>query len=41
MTEQPQESTLSLEELESEITAAEALVDSLNQRLKQTAQERR
>lgn len=39
--EPPEESRLSLEELESEITGAEALVASLHQRLKQTAEDRR
>ncbi|MBO0595235.1 hypothetical protein I2485_09530 [Nesterenkonia sp. E16_7] len=37
----PEEPTLSLEELETEIAQAEALVQDLNQRLKQTAEDRR
>lgn len=37
----PQPAELSLEELEAEIAQAEALVHDLNQRLKQTAAERR
>lgn len=42
MTEQQRrESDLVLEELESEIAAAEALVEQLSQLLKQTAEDRR
>lgn len=39
--QRPQEPTLSLDELETEIAQAETLVQDLNQRLKQTAEDRR